>query len=358
MRCRSLQCVLFSLLVLCFSSEPSAQPKKPKPSTPPKKISVEETLRKACEDDDNEKSCYQLGELHSKIPLSETLKKAKKFYLKACVMGHAKGCIRVGQIYQNGKGAIQSCRVAALYYRKACQQGDKSACNMKCKTEAYRLFFFFKWEDPDYETRRCTSIYKATFPQKPYEGDLERFFKKHAPALYTYDNKTHHTDKETLQKMRDRWCERRETATSKMYKRDYFKNPRKNAISLRLDMLSNFPVFGAEYGRWLSKRWELVVLAVNGDRLTQIGLGTLFRVTESRRGSFYVRGALRFFIDPPGTRNDLALSPTLGIGGKIFFSSIWRTWFFSLEALLQFPVDAGGAPFPLVTANLSFGVRL
>mgnify|MGYP000875431011 CR=1 FL=1 len=55
--------------------------------------------------------------------------KAAKIWLKACKAGEARGCVRLGFLYQSGKGVEQDDVKAAKFYEKACDAGELAGCD-------------------------------------------------------------------------------------------------------------------------------------------------------------------------------------------------------------------------------------
>lgn len=56
-------------------------------------------------------------------------KTAAKIWQKACESGEAHGCIRLGFLYQSGKGVEQNDAKAGKFYQKACDTGELSSCD-------------------------------------------------------------------------------------------------------------------------------------------------------------------------------------------------------------------------------------
>ncbi len=54
---------------------------------------------------------------------------AAKIWQKACKTGEARGCVRIGFLYQSGKGVEQDDAKAAKFYQKACDAGELSGCD-------------------------------------------------------------------------------------------------------------------------------------------------------------------------------------------------------------------------------------
>ena len=54
---------------------------------------------------------------------------AAKFWQKACETGEARGCVRLGFLYQSGKGVKQDDEKAGKFYQKACDAGELSGCD-------------------------------------------------------------------------------------------------------------------------------------------------------------------------------------------------------------------------------------
>ena len=55
--------------------------------------------------------------------------KAAQIWLKACKAGEARGCARLGFLYQSGKGVEQDDAKASKFYQKACDAGELSGCD-------------------------------------------------------------------------------------------------------------------------------------------------------------------------------------------------------------------------------------
>ena len=55
--------------------------------------------------------------------------RAAKIWQKACEAGEARGCARIGFLYQSGKGVEQDDAKASKLYEKACDAGELSGCN-------------------------------------------------------------------------------------------------------------------------------------------------------------------------------------------------------------------------------------
>lgn len=56
-------------------------------------------------------------------------KTAAKIWQKACESGEARGCVRLGFLYQSGKGVEQNDAKAGKFYQKACDTGELSGCD-------------------------------------------------------------------------------------------------------------------------------------------------------------------------------------------------------------------------------------
>ena len=54
---------------------------------------------------------------------------AAKIWQKACKAGEARGCARLGFLYQSGKGVEQDDAKASKFYEKACDAGELSGCD-------------------------------------------------------------------------------------------------------------------------------------------------------------------------------------------------------------------------------------
>lgn len=54
---------------------------------------------------------------------------AANFWQKACETGEARGCVRIGFLYQSGRGVKQDDEKAGKFYQKACDAGELSGCN-------------------------------------------------------------------------------------------------------------------------------------------------------------------------------------------------------------------------------------
>ena len=57
----------------------------------------------------------------------QSYKAAAVWYRKAADQGHAQAQCDLGDIYRNGRGVVQSSKEAALRYRKAADQGYANA---------------------------------------------------------------------------------------------------------------------------------------------------------------------------------------------------------------------------------------
>ena len=55
--------------------------------------------------------------------------RAAQIWQKACESGEAHGCIRLGFLYQSGKGVEQNDAKAGKFYQKACDTGELSSCD-------------------------------------------------------------------------------------------------------------------------------------------------------------------------------------------------------------------------------------
>ena len=55
--------------------------------------------------------------------------KAAKIWQKACKAGEARGCVRLGFLYQSGRGVEQDDAKASKFYEKACDAGELSGCD-------------------------------------------------------------------------------------------------------------------------------------------------------------------------------------------------------------------------------------
>ena len=56
-------------------------------------------------------------------------KTAAKIWQKACESGEARGCVRLGFLYQSGRGVKQDDAKAAKFYEKTCDTGDLAGCD-------------------------------------------------------------------------------------------------------------------------------------------------------------------------------------------------------------------------------------
>ena len=56
-------------------------------------------------------------------------KTAAKIWQKACESGEARGCVRLGFLYQSGRGVKQDDEKAGKFYQKACDTGELSGCD-------------------------------------------------------------------------------------------------------------------------------------------------------------------------------------------------------------------------------------
>ena len=54
---------------------------------------------------------------------------AAKIWQKACESGEARGCVRIGFLYQSGKGVKQDDEKAGKFYQKVCDAGELSGCD-------------------------------------------------------------------------------------------------------------------------------------------------------------------------------------------------------------------------------------
>jgi len=54
--------------------------------------------------------------------------RAAQIWQKACEAGEARGCARLGFLYQSGKGVEQDDAKAAKFYEKACEGGFGTSC--------------------------------------------------------------------------------------------------------------------------------------------------------------------------------------------------------------------------------------
>lgn len=54
---------------------------------------------------------------------------AAQIWQKACEIGEARGCVRLGFLYKNGKGVEQDDAKASKFYEKACDAGELSGCD-------------------------------------------------------------------------------------------------------------------------------------------------------------------------------------------------------------------------------------
>ena len=83
-----------------------------------------------------EEVCGYLGGVYENIPelgdlgVKQDLKKAFKFYKKACDGGHARGCFGLGGFYFEGKEVIKDDKKALEFFKKACDMGDKESCTL------------------------------------------------------------------------------------------------------------------------------------------------------------------------------------------------------------------------------------
>ena len=56
-------------------------------------------------------------------------KMAAQIWQKACESGEARGCVRLGFLYQSGRGVKQDDAKAGKFYQKACDTGELSSCD-------------------------------------------------------------------------------------------------------------------------------------------------------------------------------------------------------------------------------------
>ena len=55
--------------------------------------------------------------------------RAAQIWQKVCETGEARGCVRLGFLYQSGKGVKQDDAKAGKFYQKACDAGELSGCD-------------------------------------------------------------------------------------------------------------------------------------------------------------------------------------------------------------------------------------
>lgn len=83
-----------------------------------------------------EEVCGYLGGVYENIPelgdlgVKQDLKKAFKFYKKACDGGHALSCFGLGGFYHEGKAVAKDDKKAIEFFKKACDMGYESGCTM------------------------------------------------------------------------------------------------------------------------------------------------------------------------------------------------------------------------------------
>ncbi|MFC2429320.1 MAG: tetratricopeptide repeat protein [Campylobacter sp.] len=54
---------------------------------------------------------------------------AAKIWQKACETGEARGCVRIGFLYQSDRGVKQDDEKAGKFYQKACDAGELRGCD-------------------------------------------------------------------------------------------------------------------------------------------------------------------------------------------------------------------------------------
>ena len=83
-----------------------------------------------------EEVCGYLGGVYENIPelgdlgVKQDLKKAFKFYKKACDGGQARGCFGLGGFYFEGKEVAKDDKKALEFFERACDTGYESGCTM------------------------------------------------------------------------------------------------------------------------------------------------------------------------------------------------------------------------------------
>ena len=83
-----------------------------------------------------EEVCGYLGGVYENIPelgdlgVKQDLKKAFKFYKKACDGGHALSCFGLGGFYHEGKAVAKDDKKAIEFFERACDTGYESGCTM------------------------------------------------------------------------------------------------------------------------------------------------------------------------------------------------------------------------------------
>jgi len=77
-------------------------------------------------------ACHDLGYLYDQ---KGKVKKAAKFYKRACDLRHAMGCYHLAELYLVGSGVVQSDASFITYTQKACTLGYKKSCSFGKKAQ-------------------------------------------------------------------------------------------------------------------------------------------------------------------------------------------------------------------------------
>jgi len=77
-------------------------------------------------------SCHDLGSLYDQ---KGEVKKAAKFYRRACTLHNAMGCYHLAELYLVGSGVTQSDSSFITYAQKACRLGYKKSCSFLQKAQ-------------------------------------------------------------------------------------------------------------------------------------------------------------------------------------------------------------------------------
>ena len=90
-----------------------------------------ENLMQKCQNKSG-KACHDLGYLYDQ---KGKVKKAAKFYKRACDLRHAIGCYHLAELYLVGSGVVQSDASFITYTQKACTLGYKKSCSFSKKAQ-------------------------------------------------------------------------------------------------------------------------------------------------------------------------------------------------------------------------------
>jgi len=87
-----------------------------------------ELFSKACNSGDA-KGCFKLGYIYNTGKgVEKDYIKARKYYEISCNAGYARACTRLGLLYGEGKGVKKDINKAIIFFKKACEGGHADGC--------------------------------------------------------------------------------------------------------------------------------------------------------------------------------------------------------------------------------------